>query len=300
MSKISVVIPSSGDRNYVESLLQSMVQNLSTYSLEIIVVCNPVRTELDQLLQIYPSINLIILQTDIRGVNHARQLGLQRTTNNLVLFLDDDCRFTSPLQINTLYNEIQNHPQLFAVGGFYSQEQRPLNPIANAYSNNQMNWLRLGLVDNAHQLSAYLIGGFFIMNKSMASHAYLEFDTKMIFGGTEKDFFLRAHLQGLKMRLLDVSIQHDYPNVYWPYMIKVYKQGRGLRYINDKGLTFEPKYLDFSKKNIWLVFFDVIFWAGYYLSKNEYIKYFKYLYKITSDYTNEKKLIILNKLKKHL
>ncbi len=300
MNAISVVIPSSGNKSYVELLLQTMQQHLSSYSLEIIIVCNPVNLKLNELAEQFKSLSIKILQTDTIGVNFARQMGLDHTTNNFVLFLDDDCQFTTVRQLDELYREIVQKPYLFAVGGHYKMSENDLNPVAQAYAQNQMNWLGLGRVDTDQQLSAYLIGGFFIMNKSIAVRENLRFDTTMIFGGTEKDFFLRAYSLKLPMRLLDVSIQHYYPNVRIPYVIKVYKQGRGLRYMNDKGLSFEPKYLDFSVKNFWLTLFDIIFWAGYFLSKNEYIKYIRYLYKLMTDNVNEKKLMLLNKLKKYL
>lgn len=300
MTPISVVIPSSGSLSYVESLVQSMVDYLQAYSLEIIVVCNPSKMEMNQILDRFQSLDIKVLQTDVIGVNHARQMGLVKATHQYVLFLDDDCRFTHSDQLTRIFVEISNHPDLFAVGGYYNSTNFDLNSIARAYAQNQMSWLKQGLVDSTQKLHAYLIGGFFIMNKTMAGQHSLSFDEAMIFGGTEKDFFLRANQLGLKMRLLDVSIEHFYPDVRLPYLIKVYKQGRGLRYINDKGLAFESKYLDFVEKNMFAIFFDTVFWSGYYLSKNEYARYLQYLYKKTSDSLNEKKLLILNKLKKHL
>lgn len=300
MTPLSVVIPSSGNLSYVESLVQSMVNYLQMFSLEIIIVCNPSKLEMNQIPERFQSLDIKVLQTDVVGVNHARQMGLGKATHQYVLFLDDDCRFTDSKQLEKIFVEILNHPDLFAVGGYYNSTNFDLNSIARAYAQNQMRWLKQGLVDSTQKLNAYLIGGFFIMNKTMANQQSLSFDESMIFGGTEKDFFLRAYRLGLKMRLLDVSIEHYYPNIRFSYMIKVYKQGRGLRYINDKGLDFESKYLDLAEKNMFAVLFDVVFWSGYFLSKNEYVRYFQYLYKKTSDSLNEKKLLILNKLKKHL
>lgn len=300
MNSISVVIPTAGNFPYVESLIQSMADCLQMYSLEIIIVCNPSKLEMNTIPNRFPSLNIKVMQTDVVGVNHARQMGLVNATHPYVLFLDDDCRFTHPEQLEKIFVEILNHPDLFAVGGYYNSTDIHLNRVAKAYAQNQMSWLKQGLVDPHQKLNAYLIGGFFIMNKAKANQQSLCFDEAMIFGGTEKDFFLRAYRLGLKMRLLDVSIEHYYPNVRLSYMIKVYKQGRGLRYINDKGLIFESKYLDLEDKNLFAVLFDAVFWSGYYLSKNEYVRYFQYLYKKMSDTVNEKKLLLLNKLKKHL
>jgi glycosyltransferase involved in cell wall biosynthesis len=300
MTSISVVIPSSGDLQYVESLVQSMADCLQMYCLEIIIVCNPAKLEMNTILSRFPSLNITVMQTDVIGVNHARQMGLVKATHQYVLFLDDDCRFTDSDQVTKIFVEILNHPDLFAVGGYYSSTNFHLNRVARAYAKNQMSWLKQGLIDSTEKLNAYLIGGFFIMNKAIASQYRLCFDEAMIFGGTEKDFFLRAYQLGLRMRLLDISIEHDYPDVRFSYLIKVYKQGRGLRYINDKGLSFDSKYLDLSEKNKLAILFDVIFWSGYYLSKNEYVRYLQYLLKKMSDSLNEKKLLFLNKLKKHL
>lgn len=300
MTSISVVIPSSGDLQHVESLVQSMADCLQMYSLEIIIVCNPTKLEMNTILSRFPSLNITVMQTDVIGVNHARQMGLVKATHQYVLFLDDDCRFTRSDQVTKIFTEILKNQDLFAVGGYYSPTNFNLNRVAQAYAINQMSWLKQGLVDSTQKLNAYLIGGYFIMNKALANQYDLCFDEAMIFGGTEKDFFLRGYQLGLKMRLLDISIDHYYPDVRFSYLVKVYKQGRGLRYINDKGLSFESKYLDLSEKNIFAILFDVVFWSGYYLSKNEYVRYIQYLYKKISDPLNEKKLLVLNKLKKHL
>lgn len=300
MNPISVVIPSSGNLSYVESLVQSMVDYLQIHFLEIIIVCNPSKMEMNQILDRFQSLDIKVLQTNVIGVNHARQMGLLKAKHQYVLFLDDDCRFTHSDQLTKIFVEILNHQDLFAVGGYYNSTNLNLNRIARAYAQNQMGWLRQGLIDSTQKLHAYLIGGFFIMNKTIADQYRLSFDESMIFGGTEKDFFLRANQLGLKMRLLDVAIEHYYPDIRLSYMIKVYKQGRGLRYINDKGLDFESKYLDLAERNLFAVLFDVIFWSGYYLSKNEYFRYLQYLHKKISDFLSEKKLLILNKLKKHL
>lgn len=300
MKHISIVIPTTGNMSYLTQLLDSIGNYFLDYVLEIIVVCNPVRPRVSELTEIYKKMNVQVVQNSIPGANRARQTGLNLATNDFVLFLDDDCRFTNSQQIDLLFRALIEDPLLFAAGGYYQVHSSLLNPIAKAYAENQMIWLRQGCVDSKKNLNAYLIGGYFILRKSMCLEHDLQFDQAMVFGGTEKEFFLNAHDKKMIMKLLNIAIVHYYPNNIITYIVKVYKQGRGLRYIHEKGLNFSPKYLDFSIKSPWLIFFDWIFWSGYFLSRNEYIKYVSYFLRQFRDFMNEKKIILLNRFKKNL
>lgn len=300
MKQISIVIPTTGNMLYLTQLLNSIEIYLSDYTLEINIVCNPVCIQVSVLAETYKKINVKVIQNRIPGVNRARQVGLNLATKDFVLFLDDDCRFTNVQQIDVLYNELSNDCLLFAVGGSYQPSSTELNRFAKAYAENQMIWLRQGCVDSKKKENAYLIGGYFLMRRSFCLDYQLEFDQSMEFGGTEKEFFLNAYVKKMKMKLLDISIEHFYPNQFFTYIVKVYKQGRGLRYIHEKGLNFAPKYLDFSIKSPWLIFFDWVFWSGYFLSRNEYFKFISYFLRLFLNFINEKKIILLNRFKKNL
>lgn len=299
MKNLSIVIPTTGRIESLNTLLISLQKLTSEYSLQTIVVCNPQNDLINMLPQQYLNMNVVVMQNTEVGVNKARQKGLQLAKNDFVLFLDDDCELMNVLDINVLYNEITNSSILFAVGGGYSFEPQNLNYFAKNYAQNQIQWLKQGFIDIQKNESAYLIGGFFILNKVLCDQYQMHFDTNIIFGGSEKEFFLQAYKKKLQMRLLPVNIKHHYENKKIVFLKKMYKQGRGQRYIENKGLLFKPKYLSLVTEAHMTVF-DILFWAGYFLSDGEYLKYFRFLLKKIVVQMNEKKITTLNKVKKNL
>jgi hypothetical protein len=300
-TEITLVIPTTADSIFLRKLLNSIRLYFSGYTVQTLIVCNPINLSLNELESEYIDLNLTVFQLASIGVNKARSLGLDKAIYEYVFFLDDDCFFSEADQINTLYNSITNNEDAFAVGGYYRTQQEKINFIAEAYFLNQIHWLKLGLIDQNLNKSAYLIGGYFIVRKSLCLKHEIKFDEQMKFGGTEKEFFLQAHFKNLQMYLLPVAINHVYTDTYFSYFVKIFKQGRGHRYIESKGLFFKAKYLDLntSKKYIFSLF-DVVFWSGYFLYKHELKKllYF-YICSIASAF-NERKIVLLNKIKKKL
>ena len=127
IKKLSIVIPTSGRSIHLHELLKSIQTYFTKYKIQTIVVSNPVNLKLNNLSNEFTNIHLSIFQLDKMGANHARQFGLENSENEFVLFLDDDCCFTSQDQINDLYNEITDHDELFAVGGYYQAANQNLN-----------------------------------------------------------------------------------------------------------------------------------------------------------------------------
>ena len=299
MKKLSIVIPTTGNVKSLQVLLRSLQRLITEYTLQTLVVCNPENVLIDVLQEHYVNLNLVVIQNSEIGVNKARRLGTQRAIHEYILFLDDDCELMDISDVNTLYNEMIISSELFVAGGGYSFEHQHLNAFARKYAKNQMLWLNQGIVDISKNESAYLIGGFFILNRTLSEKNKIYFDPNIIFGGSEKEFFLQAYKKNLKMKLFPVNIRHHYENKFFIYIKKIYKQGRGQRYIENKGLFFKPKYLS-NEAESQLSLFDLVFWAGYFISSGEYVKYIVFLLRRISDQLNEKKITTLNKIKKNL
>lgn len=307
MKELSLVIPVSGESEdsfrYLLCILQSLKGLDQFFNYEILICINPTNGNLQNrlILQKNNFANVFtrsrFIQIENKGVNFARQKGLELAQFQFVLFLDDDCEVLSPLDIVKLYEKIlAKEDHLLAVGGRYQICKSTATKAGAAYYLNQMDWLDASLIltddlnDRALEPEAtkksgycqYLLGGFFILNKSLTQENKLFFDEKIIFGGTEKEFFIRAGLLGLKMFLLPVRIQHQYRHGLWSYMKKSYKQGRGQAYIEKKlqMSTENEKKAYFYKletaleTTIFQKIYNLCFWWGYHKYNKDYKRAF--------------------------
>jgi hypothetical protein len=198
------------------------------------------------------------------------------------------------------------HESLFAIGGEYGFYSLRPNLFQKTYFHQQINWLKGGLVNPVSLYQAYLLGGFFILNKPMAISRGIEFDVSMIFGSTEKDFFLAAYSQRLKLKYSNIKISHEYNGGLLDYLVKIYKQGRGQRHIDLKNRpVFAPIYVagDSQQNDVVAFIYNRAFWWGYYSYDHSYWAFVKSLFQLSRVgflKMNEYRIRILNHLKKDL
>lgn len=93
--KISVIIPTYKPGDYIKECLASLLrQNLSTAEYEIIIVlngcCEPYLSNLNNFVQETKSKNIKLIQTDVAGVSNARNIGIDNSSGEYILFVDDD------------------------------------------------------------------------------------------------------------------------------------------------------------------------------------------------------------------
>lgn len=91
---ISVIIPTYKPGDYLWKCLQSLeCQTLSKGQYEVIVVLNgcgsPWKRKVEELLS-ECAMSSVLLHTDISGVCHARNMGIDRAKGNYLVFVDDD------------------------------------------------------------------------------------------------------------------------------------------------------------------------------------------------------------------
>lgn len=296
MKELSIVVPVSGTSQdalcNVRNLLRSLKKLQEFFNYEVLICVNPVNevlqknliAEFGQDAEIAGKIQVI--QIAQKGVNFARNKGLALARHEYILFLDDDCELLTPLDIVKIFERLNvEEENLLAVGGRYLICKSTASQVGASYYLNQMQWLDSSVFSNSIQrnttnYSRYLLGGFFIMKKSLAIKNDLQFDEKIIFGGTEKDFFLRAFRAQLKILLFPVLVQHRYDQGLFTYMQKSYKQGRGQAYIENKLISTSGSTsdLDFHQKSdvldqtFYQKIFNFCFWWGYFSYKKQYFK----------------------------
>ncbi|NUN05047.1 MAG: glycosyltransferase [Bdellovibrio sp.] len=257
-------------RRLIESLLAQQVN----FPFEIIVISNPPSLYAVELLK--QTGNVIHLQTEVLGVNNARNLGVKKATGEILLFLDSDCELSEPNFLQRHSDLHISYPELSCVGGIYSYSGDAARDLTYNYI--QTRWLLQGQVGDYNR---YLIGG----NFSCKKEALLgdSFDPRIAYGGSETEFFLRMLVKSnLKYKLfLDLEVLHNTDLGIIEFCKKAFKQGFGARYLRQKlnqeaeASSAQKDLVRFEELNykkemeFWLVLYDASYNQGYH-SKNGY------------------------------
>jgi glycosyltransferase involved in cell wall biosynthesis len=226
MNSVSVVIPATSYDDRLESCLLSLREQ-KNIRIETWVVFNPSMPDIGK--EKWPE-NFHFIQTE-KGVNRARNAGLLKSNFDLVLFLDSDCELNDPFHIEKLSKQLAEDSSIAGVGGGY-EIPSDSNLPTKAYHFLQMEWLRQQYIDEKFHSKA-LIGGHMLLRKSMLPE--LKFDERIIFGGSEKEFFVRAHALGRIFYLdLSLSVLHNSQITRQQLLDKAKAQGTGEKYIHTR------------------------------------------------------------------
>lgn len=90
--KISLIIPTLGERKKeMERLMESIIIQ-EACEIEVIVVSQKNSNVIQQICEKYiDNLEILHLTTDKRGLSHARNIGIERSTGDIILLSDDDC-----------------------------------------------------------------------------------------------------------------------------------------------------------------------------------------------------------------
>ncbi len=287
MSRISIVIPTLGNIFNLQRLLKSIARQNTDYSqIEILVVVNGIADSRrivvhESLAGLIPG-GLQIHFIEKTGVNYARNHGFNLARSPLIMFLDDDCELPEPDFLQRHIELHQKHPQVFATGGGYllPQEARPLDELYNWL---QMNWYVSGIYsEDNHEWSLFLLGGNFSIKSEMARQADLSFDEKIVYGGSESDFFEKACLKGLAIMPNDVDVVHHTRESLSGLTRKIYRQGQGKARMENRYKTTRQTGGSQSAVRpnaVLCAYFNYVFWTGYYVFNKKYLRIFVHILK---------------------
>ncbi len=127
---ISIIIPTYNRAHYIKDAIESIIAQTYT-NWEVIVVDDGSVDDTDEIIKAFQKLYSVkYLQTakPTSGPSAARNLGIQYSTSELIMFLDsDDLYYTDALM--NLYLEYEKHPGIKVVQGFYSSVDENLKPI---------------------------------------------------------------------------------------------------------------------------------------------------------------------------
>ncbi len=112
---LSVVIPAFNEEEFIQDTLESVLNQDFPYGYEVIVIDNGSTDATIQIVKQFPEIKLI--EQPIKGVAIARNTGFKAAKAEIIVSTDADCRPPKDWLIK-LFNEMQNDPNLLAIGGY--------------------------------------------------------------------------------------------------------------------------------------------------------------------------------------
>lgn len=305
VSELTVIVPTLGEAKGLAKLFKSLEQQKQINLFEVILVDNSLNPktneELKKLIARY-HLNIRLVFSQEKGVNHARNLGIQESQSEILLFVDDDCWFNDHLLLAKHIQFHQKNSQFFAIGGRYSLDV-DAGFIDSCYHDIQMKWLSEGIVDSYTGQTHYLIGGHFSVKKSQLLQGNILFDSNIKYGGSEVSLFLQANKLGCLSKLENIYLIHS-PNLNMlQVMRKLFRQGQGKYYLEQNYGKIEQSYSDRLRysflKDTFIDFLNKVFWFGYYKKKGHVIQFFFHILKETYQKLNQKRFELINKINRH-
>lgn len=219
--RLSLVVPTHQRPRALRRLLVSLEgQSLPKTEFEILVARNLYEDEKD-LTSLQERLPLRWLHTGKLGINYARNAGVDATSGNIVLFLDDD-EFVDDRDL--LKKHCERHeldPGLDGLGGAFAFPEE-LSDFSFAYHLQAMAWLDRYRADDGS--TPYLIGG----HSSYKRRVFREFrfSDRITFGGSESEFNLQLYRAGKRLEYHpDLRVLHYSELSGKQLMRKAYMQG---------------------------------------------------------------------------
>lgn len=269
---VSVIIPSLGKESHLVRIAESIrSQDFNPALLEVVIVLNGLSdsrcAELKKAIGTC-AYSIRVEKIEERSANKARNRGIDLAKNSLLLFLDDDCSLVGRSFLNQHVSAHLRIPTAFGVGGGYALPDSA-GFFDRIYNYLQMRWLTLGsLSDGSAQ---FLLGGNFSVKSSVLAGNNLRFDDGIAYGGSEYEFFVKAHALGLEMCSDMPDVRHHTSETLRSLSRKHFLQGRGAAIIDQKypgrKAVGGKSITDPSQPaltNVLLLYFNYVFWAGYH------------------------------------
>lgn len=236
---ISVIIPTHRKSPWlIESVKAVIRASLESKHLVQIIISDS--SNLSDTLKMNNLEDVLNVQIDIikskRGANSARNIGLDHSLSDIVLFLDDDCIIEDQHFLKKHLEFHKNNINAIACGGFYGLASS-VSQLDQFYIEGQNDWLLRGVVNSQRKINYLLGGNVSFKNKLLAQHN-LKFDEHILYGGSETELFVRIKKLDLQCFLINANVVHRCDLTLYELCKKSYRQGCGKKY-REKKLSFE-------------------------------------------------------------
>lgn len=221
---ITLIIPSLGSKIKLNSLLKSINSQDFSLPVEILICHTPAEVlKTYELVKLKPPFELKIIPVLETGIGKARNQGLCLAQGQVILLIDDDCRFSEKNDLHFIFTTATANPHRIHTG-FYRNSKT--TTLSSCFYNFMCNtWL-------LYRENHVIIGGccFFINSKPRLKFSDSDFDS-----GEEYEFSQQAHTHGQKIHLLKTwGLLHD-PSYSWSTIVsKAWRQGKTLHLMSGR------------------------------------------------------------------
>lgn len=219
MRLISVIIPTCQELQRLLPLLSSLADQTLSAQMEVIVVANGGIEPIPMACFSFP---VSVVYEPTKNVNRARNIGLWKSTGDLVFFFDDDVLLADDRLLEKHCFFHQENPRLLVLGGSYEIHPRRKNNLwGHLYHKNYLTWTRLAPVQ------PWRLGGGHLSIKKNLLRSLTMFDESIDFGGSETEALARLAQQGFQLRWnTSLKVYHCLEMNFMSFIFKALKQGR--------------------------------------------------------------------------
>lgn len=237
---LSVVICTTPERlDFLASVLMSVVRQ-NYLAKEVIIVTD--KSYSKYISDCIPAPNLRVIESDGKGLSKARNKGVEASTGDIVLFIDDDVILPDPNLFYRVVEAFETDEKL----GVYGVQVKPLF-YKSVRLDDKYNWL-FGCTDDK---AVRPVGAFFAVRRECFNVAGLFNENlgrfgKHLLSGEETELFnrIQKHM-GLKV-VIDNSLKvyHMICNRGWKYILKrAFMEGVSKARFRNYEYTAEKAYL---------------------------------------------------------
>jgi glycosyltransferase involved in cell wall biosynthesis len=217
---LTLVIPTLTPSKTIETLLESIASQRCSWPVEVLVIGNPTPLQIRHKSH-WPKFQN--LTSESKGVNRARQMGVQAARSRWLYFLDDDCYLLRSDHLDRLCQRLQDTSENTLLGGLY-EHSNDSSKFSKAYHRLQTIWVLEGR--NSQYGFVNLLGGNLVIARS--AFETFSFDESIEFGGSETELIHRMLRQGFRGVLLnELAVGHSHSLSKNELIQKAARQGYG-------------------------------------------------------------------------
>ncbi|MDC0980133.1 glycosyltransferase family 2 protein [Bdellovibrionales bacterium] len=261
---LSVVVPTHDRQDDLFTLLRSIKeQSLPVENFEVLVVSHQVDLPLGKKIRESDEFNYKIRYFEVgkRGINLARNLGLEKSQANIIYFLDDSYFLDSRQTLEKVLELHRTFSSYVGIGGAcHTSLSEGLCALAHQWI--QDSWLQSGLITPPK--TAHLIAGNISYKRDLIGED-LQFDSHIINEDFETELNLRLLQKGHHLCFSkELKLSRSAKTTLHSLLISGYQQGRSFYIRNLRGLeTPSPHPLQSRETLAWQIIPDLSGWQSF-------------------------------------
>ncbi|MCZ0932129.1 MAG: glycosyltransferase, partial [Oligoflexia bacterium] len=263
---LSIIIPTHKRFFQVQQLLNSIAeQNFPKRDLQVLLISNLKDKRLRKTISHWERVffDFKYMETGVKGVNKARNLGIRFARGDILYFLDDDCFLDDKEQLNNLM--LEHKKEAIGVGGGYKTLEDSYG-LEKFYQDNTDQWIkRSALLKNQ---SEQLVGGNSSYKREVFDKGFY-FDPLIVFGGSEEGFNRSLRAQGWTLLFVDkLSVLHKVKLSWLSLIKKSFRQGLGSVESHSGTVKHNLKdkwaFLYKDSHSVYSLFYNLFFKLGFF------------------------------------